>query len=326
MNGLATPHPLPAGLFGHNTQANQWNSLNGAAALPTGWGGRALDKLTALTASQSLPPGLSTNGRAALLVGSQSIPYAIDPNGIQRFEGITEGQFSSARADAYRRLMAATLKDSGRTLYEKGFAQVQASALENAVRFQTALDSAPSFPGLPEGPGDGLTTQLRTVAKLIAARDLFNVRRQIFFVEDIGFDLHDRQMEKQPALLSELDSALAGFADALKSLGVWDQVVTFTQSDFGRTLTSNGDGSDHGWSGLQIVLGGATAGGLHGAYPILELGQPREIGNGVFIPSFSADQYAATLGRWFGVDPSHLGGVCPHLPNFSTADLGFLAG
>ena len=318
-------HPLPSSLFGHNTQSNQWHTLNGTQNRPYGWAGRALDALHPQLTNQGLPAGISTQGRPNLLTGEFSIPYAIDPNGIQRFEGLTEGTFHTARAAAYRRMMAATLESDTASLYQKGFAQVQASALENALKFQQALDRAPSFVSLPDGNGDGLATQLRTVAKIISAHEDFSVNRQIFFVEDTGFDTHGEQMSTQPKLLAELDNALGGFADALKSMGMWDKVVTFTQSDFGRTLTSNGDGSDHGWSGLQLVLGGAVQGGqMVGSYPTLELGTSNEIGNGNFIPDISADQYAATLANWFGVPDSALDGVCPHLANFSERHLGFL--
>lgn len=325
-NGIVASHPLPAGLFGHNTQVNQWHTLNGVGTLPSGWAGRVLDGLQPRTVAQQLPASISTKGRPALLVGGTNIPYAIDPNGIQRFEGITEGDFASARGAAYRRIMSAALADGNRSVYERGFAQVQASALENALKFQQALANAPSFEGLPEGNGDGLVTQLRTVAKIISARNDFDVSRQVFFVEDIGFDLHDRHMSSQPNLLAALDRAIGGFSDALKTMGAWDQVVTFTQSDFGRTLTSNGDGSDHAWSGLQFVLGGATNGGqIYGSYPILELGQPNEVGGGIFIPDISVDQYAATLARWFGVTEGDLPAICPNLANFSQPRLEFLS-
>ena len=325
MNGLPAPYQLPSGLMGHNTQTAQWHCLNGTGTLPSGWAGRALDNLQGMTAAQRLPASVSTNGRPALMVGNQNIPYVIDPNGIQRFEGITEGNFAPIRRAAYERMMAETLAGQDRSLYEKGFAQVQASALENALKFQQALARAPSFEGLPEGSGDGLQTQLRTVAKIISAREDFAVSRQVFFVEDIGFDLHDKHLEQHASLLSNLDQALKGFSDALKTMGVWDQVVTFTQSDFGRTLTSNGDGSDHAWSGLQFVLGGATHGGqIYGSYPILELGQANEVGGGIFIPDVSVDQYAATLARWFGASEADLPTICPNLANFSQPRLEFL--
>jgi uncharacterized protein (DUF1501 family) len=105
----------------------------------------------------------------------------------------------------------------------------------------------------------------------------------------------------------------------------------FTQSDFGRTLTSNGDGTDHAWGGVQIVTGGAVAGGrIYGQYPLLRIGarigtdRADDTGGGRFIPTTSSNQYAATLARWFGVADADLATVAPSINNFAVRDLGFL--
>jgi len=103
-------------------------------------------------------------------------------------------------------------------------------------------------------------------------------------------------------------------------------VITFTQSDFGRTLTSNGDGTDHGWGSHQLVMGGPVLGRkIYGTMPLLEIGGVDDVSGGRMIPTISADQYAATLARWFGVAESELAAIAPHLPNFAVQDLGFLA-
>jgi uncharacterized protein (DUF1501 family) len=108
-------------------------------------------------------------------------------------------------------------------------------------------------------------------------------------------------------------------------LGVASSVTTFTQSDFGRTLTSNGDGSDHAWGGVQLVVGDAVRGRtLYGSYPTLEIGGPEDVGGGRFIPAVSSDQYAATLAKWFGVAEAQLPIVAPSIGNFAEKDLGFL--
>lgn len=320
-------HPLPSGLFGHNTQVNQWNCLNGTVSRPYGWAGRALDALYPLTQGQKLPVAMSTSGQSQFLTGVRNIPFGVDPNGLQEFEGLTRGRFHSERAAAYRRLMSSTLSTNAKTIYHKGFAEMQLRALENAREIRKVIESAPNFNYLHDGTtlnrGQELASQLSTVAKLISARDTYECKRQVFMVIANGYDTHDNQMSTQPTVLATLDRALDGFARALKSMGVWDDVVTFTQSDFGRTLTSNGDGSDHGWSGLQLVLGGAVNGGrMVGSYPTLELGGPGEVGKGNFIPDVSADQYAATLATWFGVSDRDLDVVCPHLKNFSKRDIG----
>ncbi len=129
----------------------------------------------------------------------------------------------------------------------------------------------------------------------------------------------------QPTLLGGLSAALGAFDAALTELGVADRVVTFTQSDFGRTLTSNGDGTDHGWGAHQLVMGGPVRGrAFHGAMPTLEIGGPDDIGGGRIVPTQSVDQYAATLARWFGLDEAAIDRVVPGLGAFPVRGLGFV--
>jgi uncharacterized protein (DUF1501 family) len=152
-----------------------------------------------------------------------------------------------------------------------------------------------------------------------------SMSRQIFFVAAGGFDQHDRQMSEQPDLLADVSRSIGAFHSAMVELGISDKVTLFTQSDFGRTLTSNGDGSDHAWGGTQLVVGGAVAGGrLYGDYPLLEMDGPLEVGSGSFIPTVSTDQYATTLAHWFGVSAANLPDVAPNIANFARWDLGFM--
>jgi len=174
-------------------------------------------------------------------------------------------------------------------------------------------------------PQSQLGTQLRTVARLIAVRDNLQMKRQVFFVATGGFDTHDEQNENQPGLIGGISDAISAFHAATVELGVANSVTTFTQSDFGRTLTSNGDGTDHAWGGNQLVVGGAVNGrDLYGNFPLLAIDGPEDVGGGRMIPSTSADQYAATLARWFGIADSDLDVVAPNLANFAQRDLGFM--
>ena len=163
------------------------------------------------------------------------------------------------------------------------------------------------------------------MARLIAARDELQMQRQVFFVATGGFDSHDNQNQDQPGLLADISESMAAFYNAMGEIGMSDSVTAFTQSDFGRTLTSNGDGTDHAWGGNQIVLGGAVDGGqLYGSYPELQIGGPEDVGGGRFIPSTSADQFASTLAKWFGIPDADLDLVAPNLANFAVRDLGFM--
>ncbi len=151
------------------------------------------------------------------------------------------------------------------------------------------------------------------------------MQRQIFFVAAGGFDSHDDQEIDQPGLLGGISDSISAFHAATTEIGVADSVTPFTQSDFGRTLTSNGDGTDHAWGGNQLVVGGAVAGQqLYGSYPTLEIGGLQDVGGGRMIPTTSADQYAATLAQWFGIEDADLGAVAPNLANFGTRNLGFM--
>jgi uncharacterized protein (DUF1501 family) len=149
--------------------------------------------------------------------------------------------------------------------------------------------------------------------------------RQIFFVSTGGFDSHDDQNIDQPNLLGNVSTSIKSFYDALTEMGMENSATLFTHSDFGRTLTSNGDGSDHAWGGVQFVVGGAVRGQqLYGQYPVLSIGSAQDVGGGRFIPTTSADQYAATLASWFGVADADLSKVAPNIANFTTRNLGFL--
>jgi uncharacterized protein (DUF1501 family) len=200
--------------------------------------------------------------------------------------------------------------------------------VQYADRVNGALAGARSFTALPDSGVtlSPLATQLRTVAKLISARASLSMSRQIFFVSTGGFDQHDDLVADQPGLLGNISSSVKSFYDALTEMGMENSVTLFTHSDFGRTLTSNGDGSDHAWGGVQLVVGGAVRGQrIYGQYPLLEIGSALEIGGGRHIPTTSADQYAATLARWFGVQDADLSKVAPSIGNFTQRDVGFMA-
>jgi uncharacterized protein (DUF1501 family) len=163
------------------------------------------------------------------------------------------------------------------------------------------------------------------IARTIAIRETLGVRRQVYFCGIGGFDSHDNQNEDQPGLFADLSASLNAFSAAMTELGTQDMVTTFTASDFGRTLTSNGDGSDHAWGGVQLVLGGAVQGqDIYGVFPNLALQGPDEVGGGRILPTTSVDEYGATLAKWLGVLPGDMATVFPHLDRFAHPDLGFM--
>jgi uncharacterized protein (DUF1501 family) len=174
-------------------------------------------------------------------------------------------------------------------------------------------------------PAGRFAQSLQMTAKIIAARNTLNMSRQIFFIGVGGFDTHDTQLTAHSGLMGGLDAALNAFYNATVELGVADKVTTFTASDFGRTLTSNGDGTDHAWGGHQIILGGAVQGGdIYGTIPSMAINSNDDIGEGRIIPTVSMDQYGATLAKWYGLSQTNFPDVFPNLANFGTQDLGFM--
>ena len=323
--------PLPPQLFSHNDQQDQWHSLKGTEVSKSGWAGRIADVLAGQVTHQKVALNVSLAGQTLYQAGAVSVPYTMGAAGPTPFLGLgTMGEALDLRL-AFESVANADHD----TMYERAFATVQQRALEFGESVSTELAGAPELPSLPDNPQtplSGLATQLRTVAKLIAVRNELEMSRQIFFVAMGGFDTHDSQNEDQPGLLSTVSDALKRFDDAMQHLGVSESVVAFTQSDFGRTLTSNGDGTDHAWGGVQVVTGGAVAGGrIYGEYPLLRIGarvasghRADDVGAGRFIPTISSDQYATTLARWFGVPEEDLPVVARSIDNFSVSDLGFL--
>jgi uncharacterized protein (DUF1501 family) len=162
-----------------------------------------------------------------------------------------------------------------------------------------------------------LSRKFRMIALTIAARQALCMKRQTFFVEFGGWDHHDEVVLNQAAMLPVVSRALSEFHSALVELDVVGEVTTFTASDFGRTLSSNGRGSDHAWGGNHLVMGPAVGGGdIYGSFPNLYPNNPLDTGRGRLIPTTSVDAYAAQLALWFGVPRADLPRVLPNIGRF----------
>ena len=312
---------LPPQLFSHNDMQDQWQSLRGDVPSRTGWAGRMADLVRDELADQQMATNASLFGANLLQSADATVAYVMGPGGPIQFEGFSSdpGSLLFEQRQAFGRIVDADYE----SIYARGFAEIQRRAIDAADTVTAAISNAPILS--TQFPASQLGTQLRTVARLIAVRDDLQMQRQVFFVATGGFDSHDDQNQNQPGLLGNVSDSIAAFYAALAELGVANAVTTFTESDFGRTLTSNGDGTDHAWGGNQLVVGDAVAGGdLYGNYPLLEIGGPEDVGGGRMIPSTSADQFAATLARWFGVEDADLATVAPSIDNFALRDLGFM--
>ncbi len=314
---------LPPQLFSHEDQQTQWQTSWPGNPSRTGWGGRMADLLRTLNGSSAISMSISVAGSNVFEVGNVVSQYQVSTNGSIGLSGFNGT--SDPRYVAYNNI--ATLPYTN--LFERAFGAVTRRAIDNNVLITNALAVAP--PLTTVYPANSyLGDQLNMVARLISVRAALGMRRQIYFVSVGGFDTHDHELTDQPALLGDVSTALSAFYRSTVELGMQNSVTTFTASDFGRTFTTNGAGSDHGWGGHHLVMGGDVKGGnVYGRYPILSVDGPDDTGYGRWIPSTSVDEYSATLAKWFGVNPSLAPGgemltVFPNLGRFATPDLGFM--
>jgi uncharacterized protein (DUF1501 family) len=320
--------PLPPKLFSHTDQQSVWQS-SGAEGEVKGWGGRLGDLALSSNSGNALFTCMSVTGNAVFLSGDQALAYQIGESGAIAVQGVTDTEDGMYGAAACRAALRTLITQERSNLLENELNRIASRSIDSHAKLATALaGSEGSFDTLLPNEADGrrqtLNRQLKMVARLIAARNALGLKRQVFLVSLGGFDNHDDLMTRHPPLLTQLGRALAGFQQAIDSLGVASQVTTFTASDFGRTMTSNGGGTDHGWGSHHFLLGGAVRGGaFYGTAPEALLNGPEDVGQGRLLPSTSVDQYAATLARWFGVSDSEMSPVAPSITTFSQRDLGF---
>jgi uncharacterized protein (DUF1501 family) len=309
--------PLPPKLFSHNDQQSVWQS-----SLPegstSGWGGRMGDLFMAGNGNATFTC-VNVSGNAVFMSGREAVQYQVSSGGSVALRGAQAPLFTSqACSDALRSLITAPSSHLMRTEHSR----VTTRALKANTDLTAALAAAPALT-TPFATDSSLAQQLRMVARTINARQALGAKRQVFFVSIGGFDLHDFLVAQHPGLLAQVGGALKSFYDATVEMGVANQVTSFTASDFGRTLSSNGDGSDHGWGSHHLVLGGAVQGGrLHGQLPDMTVNGAHDVGQGRLLPTTSVDQLAATLASWMGVSSTNLNLVAPNIGNYSTRNLG----
>ncbi len=322
-------YPLPPKLFSHNDQQSVWQSSSPEGST-VGWGGNIGD-LALSSNGSSLFTCISVTGNAVFLSGDSALQYQVSTNGAIPINGVKSNVYGSTAVRAA--LTSLIQQNSGQTL-ENEYNRVTARAVGAEASITSGLAGVTLATAFPTS--NSLADQLKMVARLIGARTALGSKRQVFMVSLGGFDLHDNLISQQPTLMQRVSEAMTAFYNATVELGVADKVTAFTASDFGRTLSSNGDGSDHGWGSHHLMVGGAVKGkAFYGKAPPVSITNTADandqwhVGQGRLLPSTSVDQYAATLASWFGVSNSELAGVLPNLSHFGGADyptnLGFMA-
>jgi uncharacterized protein (DUF1501 family) len=328
--------PLPDSLFSHFDQTAAWQAIasNLGSGEQVGWGGAVADAIEQMNLNtNSMFTCISTAGNALFLAGRSSFQLNCTPAGPIPIGGLANPPFG---APAAANPLNAILTADETNLFAKEYEVVVNRAMQAQALLAQYMAPA-GVGGVPDPPqfldpvstmltNNQLAASLQTIARIISGRVALGVARQIFFVQLGSFDTHDGQAQTHAQLLTQLAGALEYFDGVMVDMGIGDQVTTFTVSDFGRTLTCNSDGTDHGWGSHHFVVGGAVQGGdMYGTYPIVGANQANDVGAGRLIPTTAVDQYAGTLASWFGLSNSQVSEVFPNLNNFGTSPyLGFM--
>jgi len=316
---------LPLGLYSHSDQLEQWQTSVPHSRSGVGWAGRMADLLKDLNASQTVPMNISLSGGNVWQTGNTVAEYSITADGAAELTAY-DPLFRSSEASRLRQVMSAGIDNQLAMTYSNLLQQTFVARKRAAVDAYSIFAEAVKSP-LPEGivfPNDSVGRSLGMVARAIQGRSAIGAVRQTFFVEITGWDHHGELLTNQEGMLLEVSAGVGKFYEFLATLNLQNQVTLFTASDFGRSLTSNGRGSDHAWGGNQFVVGGGVKGRrIFGAYPSLAVNpengaeiNPLDTGRGRMIPTTSVDAFFAELALWLGVSKSNLTRVFPNIGNF----------
>jgi uncharacterized protein (DUF1501 family) len=351
INGLV---PVPPQLFSHSDQQAQWQSSIPDKAFQSGWGGRIAELLhPTFNPDSNVSMSISLDGINNFQVGLSGsvIQYAATTTGAKSLSGYgtnyanaleNDGSYKSGSSGRRLKAFEDIMRYTHDHLFEEGYNKIVRRSRDSEGVINAAITEANAsgvdYDGLFANADSDLGDQLKAVARLIGGRSCLGNQRQIFFVSMGGFDTHQDQNGDLNDLTTDLGGALKAFHDSLGAMGVNDQVLTCTNSDFTRTFTPNGDdpttaGSDHGWGGHQIVMGGPVMGKkIYGTFPSLKVGQDNDTNRerGRWIPTTAVDQYAAVCARWLGVEAAAMDAIFPNLSRFddpfavSSANLDFV--
>jgi len=356
----------PPQLYSHSDQTSLWDigSSNNSRLL-NGWGGMVAGRIGATSALSGLPPCISIAGQARFLAGErfdtgQPIsPYRLSTNAsapavaLGNYDAVSASNLQNARRQALNTLIGQT--------YPQAFSNEMGDIMERSLLLGTSVNAligtGGAYNAIPGGvvfPGNGAGPQLAQVFRMINASKnspVIAANRQVFYVNVGGYDTHDGQIASLPNLLGGVSASISAFYRALVAAGLHNDVLLFSASEFGRTINSNGNGTDHAWGGVQFVVGGgagvnsAIAGdsgggplqgrnpqtesgsGMYGRYPRMVLNASDSaaipdaekgecFSRGQFLPTTSTEQVSASMARWMGLDDSNVSAIFANVDRY----------
>lgn len=320
--------PLPLGLFSHADQIQQWQSASPHKRTPYGWGGKLAELMKQLNTNENISMNISTAGTNVFQYGQNIVEFSVNPYGrvdeISGYNPNSQNGINALRTKAIDAILERNYSD----IYRDTYKNILKTARDGSIEYKEAMSKIPQLNTV--FTNNYLSMSFKTIINIIQAREILGFKRQIFFVEYGGWDHHDNLIQNHGDKIEIVDNAFNELAKGLHEIGMFDNVTTFSMSEFGRTLGSNGNGSDHGWGGNVMVMGGSVEGSrIFGSFPSLALGNNLDVGTGVLVPTLSNDLYFAELALWFGVSRSDLSLLFPNLSNFysvnsTDAPIGFI--
>jgi len=303
---------VPRSLFAHNTQVRETQAVHALENNQDGVLGRLMDALAAQP--QPYTSGAySVAGIAKILEGD-----SVSQNILDRQTGVVRFENRDALASALANMTA--LKSEA--VFAEHYAHILGDALSSTEALGDVLDNVSLTAPFA---GHSLAQQLEQVARVVKARGQIGEERQTFFVSLGGFDTHASEHETVTEKFGEVNEALSSFVQEMKAEGVWDQVAVLTASDFGRTIGSNGAGTDHAWGGHYLAMGGSINGGrMFGRFPeSLDPTSAVNIGrNHRILPTTPWEGIWSGLAEWFGATAAQISDiVLPNAKHFPAADL-----
>eukprot|EP00413_Alexandrium_margalefii_P016989 CAMPEP_0204527190 /NCGR_PEP_ID=MMETSP0661-20131031/8844_1 /ASSEMBLY_ACC=CAM_ASM_000606 /TAXON_ID=109239 /ORGANISM="Alexandrium margalefi, Strain AMGDE01CS-322" /LENGTH=537 /DNA_ID=CAMNT_0051533075 /DNA_START=99 /DNA_END=1712 /DNA_ORIENTATION=- len=295
-------------LFSHGDQINGAQTLKcqDKGTNSRGVGGRMADELASgphkflttsfsMSGSQSWPQGVATRSE---IIGDNVEVFYQRARFNDTISSITAQLHGNVYSDQYAQAFRDSIDETERT-----------KRMLDAVKLKTDFT------------GGG---QLVNVAKLIAARGQRNAERDFFFLRIRGWDMHTNLKTGLSESFQKVDEALSGFVAEMKAQGLWDSVVFATESEFGRTLDSNGLGTDHAWAGNQFIAGGSVKGGrIFNRFPSSLLpGGEQDIGRGRLIPQYPWENMLVPIAEWMGLDDfRQVANAFPNIGNFNSTHI-----
>ena len=322
---------IPLGLYSHADQIMQWQTSVPQNRSAVGVGGRMADILSDMSTINGVSMNISLDGKNRFQAGNQVLEFSLANNstvdnlGFQGFPSwySNAGFLGQRRNEVVNNLV----EDVYSNIFQKTYGSLTRQTIASIDTFKAALSKKEDVTA-HFTPDVRLSQDLRMMAEVMSIQNDLGNNRQIFFTTFGGWDHHDDVIGNQERMLPILSNAMGELHSALGQLGLQDKVTTFTISDFGRTLTSNGNGSDHAWGGNSMIMGGAVDGGkIIGSYPEFDLSMNalNIDERGRFIPTTSVDKFYADIATWFGVSTNDLSYILPNIGNFDASPLGIFS-